>query len=60
MLDPVTGTGTNGDGKKVDLPQTGNNSLGTITMVSTSVAMTIAGAFMFLKSGAFQVRKKKK
>ena len=51
-LDPDTGKGTlNSDNSEVDLPQTGNNSLGTAGAAVSALLLAVAGAFAVLKSG---------
>ena len=51
-IDPDTGKGTlNSDNSEVDLPQTGNNSLGTAVAVVSAMVLAVAGAFAVLKSG---------
>ena len=51
-LDPDTGKGTlNSDKSEVDLPQTGNNSLGTAGAAVSALLLAVAGAFAVLKSG---------
>ncbi len=51
-LDPDTGKGTlHSDNSEVDLPQTGNNSLGTVGAAVSAMLLAVAGAFAVLKSG---------
>ncbi|WP_028521249.1 FMN-binding protein [Ruminococcus flavefaciens] len=47
-VDPKTGKGTDSEGKAVDLPQTGNNSVTNL--------LILLGAVMFMVTGAFAVR----
>ena len=56
VIDPVTGVGTGSDGKEVNLPQTGNNSLGTAA-TAAALALTLTGVFVVTKSDI--IRKKK-
>ncbi|SHM54545.1 hypothetical protein [Ruminococcus flavefaciens] len=52
ILDPDTGKGEiHSDKSAVNLPQTGNNSLGTAGMAAAAMMFTIAGAFAVVKSG---------
>ena len=48
MIDPITGKGTNSTGSKVDLPQTGNNSFGTIAAAAGAFLLTAAGAMLLV------------
>ena len=57
IVDPVTGKGTNRDGEKVNLPQTGNNTPDTAVKASVSVFSLIAGVFAVWKSGIFRKKK---
>lgn len=50
-IDPVTGKGKDADGKEVDLPQTGINSLGTAGAAAASVMLILAGAAAVCGSG---------
>ena len=51
-LDPDTGKGKIiSDNSEVNLPQTGNNSLGTAGAAVSAVLLAVAGAFAVLKSG---------
>lgn len=43
-INPETGIGTNSKGAEVNLPQTGNNSLGTVAAVAAALALLGAGA----------------
>ncbi len=43
-INPETGIGTNSKGAEVNLPQTGNNSLGTAAAVAAALALLGAGA----------------
>lgn len=56
VIDPVTGIGTSSDGSEVNLPQTGNNSLKTVTAATAGLALTLFGSFAVAKSGV--IRKK--
>ena len=56
MIDPVTGIGTSSNGSEVNLPQTGNNSLKTVTAATAALALTLLGSFAVAKSGV--IRKK--
>ncbi len=56
VIDPVTGIGTSSNGSEVNLPQTGNNSLKTVTAASAALALTLIGSFAVVKSGV--IRKK--
>lgn len=58
VIDPVTGIGTSSDGAEVNLPQTGNNSLGTAVTAAAALALTLVGTFAVVKSGV--IRKKHK
>lgn len=51
VIDPVTGIGTSSDGSEVNLPQTGNNSLKTVTAATAALALTLLGSFAVVKSG---------
>jgi hypothetical protein len=51
VIDPITGKGTTVNGDAIDLPQTGNNAFGTAAGIAAAISMTIAGAFVMLKSG---------
>lgn len=51
IIDPVTGIGTSSDGSEVNLPQTGNNSLKTVTAASAALALTLFGSYAVVKSG---------
>lgn len=55
-IDPVTGVGTDNSGKEVNLPQTGNNSLGVVATATAALALTVTGAVAVMKSGV--IRKK--
>lgn len=57
VIDPVTGIGTSNNGSEVNLPQTGNNSVKTVTAASAALALTLLGSFAVVKSGV--LRKKK-
>ena len=50
-VSPETGIGTKSDGSEADLPQTGNNSLRTVTAAAAAMALTFAGAFTVMRSG---------
>lgn len=56
-VNPDTGKGKNSAGEDVNLPQTGNNSLGTVAAAVSAVALTVTGAFAMLKSGVIRRRK---
>ena len=56
-IDQFSGKGTNEKGEKVDLPQTGNNSLKNMLTALGAVMSVILGAFMIKKSGASKRRK---
>ena len=49
-VDPNTGKGTNADGAKVDLPQTGNNSVQTAAAAAAALLLTIGGAAFMTKA----------
>jgi hypothetical protein len=53
-IDPTTGKGKNSNGDAVDLPQTGNNSLDTVTLVTIAVIFTLVGAYAIAKSGFYR------
>ena len=57
VIDPATGKGTNSKGEEIDLPQTGNNSLGTVAAAAVAMAFTLSGAVAMAKSGV--IRRKK-
>ncbi len=50
VIDPVTGIGTSSNGSEVNLPQTGNNSLKTVTAASAALTLTLIGSFAVIKS----------
>ena len=56
-IDTATGIGTDSNGEEVNLPQTGNNSLGTVTTAAGAAALTVLGAFAVMKSGVFRKKK---
>ena len=55
-IDPATGTGKDSKGGEVNLPQTGNNSLGTVSAVA--VALLLLGAGSAAVAGSGILRKK--
>jgi hypothetical protein len=57
VINPVTEIGTNSDGSEVNLPQTGNNSMKTVTAASAALALMFLGSLAVVKSGI--LRKKK-
>ena len=52
-----TGKGFNRNGDEVNLPQTGNNSMGTAVAAAGAAALTVTGAFAVMKSGIFRKKK---
>ena len=56
-IDPVTGIGTDSNGETVNLPQTGNNSFGTVAAAAGALALILAGSAAVAGSGI--VRRKK-
>ncbi|WP_028516390.1 leucine-rich repeat protein [Ruminococcus flavefaciens] len=51
-IDPETGIGTDSNGKVVNLPQTGNNSMINWLWVITAIALICNGLFFVRRSGA--------
>ncbi|MBP3745959.1 MAG: LPXTG cell wall anchor domain-containing protein [Ruminococcus sp.] len=49
-VDPKNGKGTNADGRIIDLPQTGMNTMGSAAAVSGALLMAAAGAWMVFRS----------
>ncbi len=58
-VDPVTGKGSDMQGGEVDLPQTGNNSMGTAAAVGAAAILTAAGVYAALRSGVIRRREEK-
>ena len=56
-IDPATGIGTENNGADVNLPQTGNNSMGTLMTVSGAALMAFVGLFIMVKSDVIGKRK---
>ena len=56
-VDPETGIGTDISGAEVNLPQTGNNSMGTLMTASGAVLLVFDGIFVMMKSGVISRRK---
>ncbi len=50
-IDPATGTGKDSKGGEVNLPQTGNNSLGTVSAVALALLLLGAGSAAVAGSG---------
>ena len=57
VIDPVSGTGENGKGEEINLPQTGNNSKASLTIVFVAFMAIFAGTFAIVKSGIVRKRK---
>ena len=57
-IDPATGIGTEENGEEVNLPQTGNNSMGSLMMVTGAALLACAGFFAIVKSGVIGRKKK--
>ena len=53
-IDPVTGNGTDSKGGKVELPQTGNNSVKTVAAAASALGMMLLGTVMAAGSGIFR------
>ena len=56
-IDPETGIGIDSSGAEVNLPQTGNNSMGTLMTVTGAALLVFVGIFVMLKSGVISRRK---
>ncbi len=50
-IDPVTGTGTDSEGEKIDLPQTGRNSPSVLLALVTAFALAVSGSVAMAFSG---------
>lgn len=57
VIDPTTGEGTNSAKEKVDLPQTGNNSMSALALAVSAFAMTGIGIIAVAGSGVLKRRK---
>ncbi|WP_298483061.1 LPXTG cell wall anchor domain-containing protein [uncultured Ruminococcus sp.] len=57
IIAPETGIGKDSSGAEVNLPQTGNNSMGTLMTASGAVLLVFAGIFVMMKSGVIRRRK---
>ena len=57
VIDPKTGVGTQSNGDKVDLPQTGNNSMNNLLTGFGALLMTVFGATALKMSGISRRRK---
>ena len=58
QLNTKTGIGEDANGGEVNLPQTGNNALGTVATAVSGLLLTLMGALAVLKSG-FSFRKRR-
>ena len=57
IIDPETGMGRNSKGEKVDLPQTGNNSVKTVAAAAVAVSFMTVGAAAVYASGIGRKKK---
>jgi predicted lactoylglutathione lyase len=56
-INPENGKGKNSKGEEVNLPQTGNNSVGTAVATTSAFVLTITGVLAIIKSGIFNKKR---